>query len=767
MFSLENNDAVCKSLHTSSTVTWRGVRDVYHFELNPSGGDSMGRRSISIAAAIMILTLVTSLAFTIGGGDMEREISKYRKIVNRDPRNFKLHRELILKYKRNGMIEVPLAVYEKAYERHPEIPVVAYSLGLTYLVSGDKSRLGKARDFLEKANQGLESPWIKLALGEVYSALGDDQKAISIWQEIIPSDIEEVYLDLIRKYIDRRDFESALRYCDELVGKRPNSPVAHYMRGVVLYNMADLKNAQIELERSIKLNYRLADAYYRLGQIYAMQDKPGEAIKMYKLGRRYDPKNADARYELASIFMEKGKEKYAVAAIRSALAVDPNNREFVSMLKGADYERAARVLDRYLRENPDDQGVRFILAKLRVKLGDVLAARRELEEVSRKIPGISPLRKEVHIELGRIYEKENPQKAVLEYKRAEELGGVQMELLQKLLKTYRKEGNEEKFVETAEKLLNLDPQNAGLEYELGLIYEKRAETAHKLGDDKGYKRNVERALKHLSNAAKIDNSNLRYNLKLAELLERQHKMKAFRIYSDMIDYYPDNADLYYRRARFMLNFGVGPQSALIFDMEDIISDLQKAIQLDPNHAGAHRLLGKVYDREGDVKKAMEEFEKALKFDPRDVEAMLYLAGRYSEMGKIEAAIPLYEKALAIDPDNLDAIKDYAFLVLANDEKRLPKAHRFLERAYRIAPNDPLIVMNYGYSFYLMGNPQTAIGYYLKALKLDPTSVLTRYNLALAYEAVGEVEKADQMWREILKLDPKSRYAKVARERLKR
>ena len=215
-------------------------------------------------------------------------------------------------------------------------------------------------------------------------------------------------------------------------------------------------------------------------------------------------------------------EKYAVAAIRSALAVDPNNKKFVSMLKGADYERAARVLDRYLRENPGDQGARFILAKLRVKLGDVLAARRELEEVSRKIPRISPLRKEVHIELGRIYEKENPQKAVLEYKRAEELGGVQMELLQKLLRTYRKEGNEEKFIETAEKLLNLDPQNAGLEYELGLIYEKRAETAHKLGDDKGYKRNVEKALKHLSNAAKIDNSNLRYNLKLAELLERQH-----------------------------------------------------------------------------------------------------------------------------------------------------------------------------------------------------------------------------------------------------
>ncbi|HID56465.1 TPA: tetratricopeptide repeat protein, partial [Candidatus Poribacteria bacterium] len=174
----------------------------------------------------------------------------------------------------------------------------------------------------------------------------------------------------------------------------------------------------------------------------------------------------------------------------------------------------------------------------------------------------------------------------------------------------------------------------------------------------------------------------------------------------------------------------------------------------------------VYDREGDIKKAMDEFERALKLDPRDAEAMLYLARRYSEMNKIEAAILLYEKALELDPDNLDAIKDYAFLVLANDEKRLSKAHKFLGRAYQMAPNDPLVAMNYGYSFYLMGDPGTAIGYYLKALKLDHSSILTRYNLALAYEATGEMEKADQIWREILKLDPKSRYAEVARKRLK-
>jgi superkiller protein 3 len=727
----------------------------------------MTSRLTSAIIVLMIFTIATTLAFPLSGEKLEKAISKYRKTVNRNPNDFKLHRELILKYKRAGMMEVPLAVYERAYGRYSEVPVVMYSLGLAYLIGGDKSKLGRARDLIERAAEKADSPWIKLALGEVYSELGDDQRAVSIWREILPSEIDVVYVRLIEFHRKRKDFDTALSYCNALLGKKPDSPMAHYMKGLVLYDMADLKGARVELERVIKLNHKLADAYYKLGQIYAMQDEPSEAIRMYKLGRRYDPKNADARYELASIFMEKGKEKYAVAAIRSALAVDPDNDEFIDMLKNADYKKAEYVLERYLKEKPNDQSARFILAKLRVKLGDVVLARRDLEEVSRRLPRISPLRKEVHIELGRIYEREDPNRAAQEYKQAGELGGVQLELLQKLLETYREEKDEGRFVETAEKLLNLNPQNAELEYELGLIYERRAEIARKAENREERDKNLKKAIEHLSKAARIDNSNLEYNLKLAELLESQNKMKAFRIYSDMIDYYPDNPDLYYRRARFMLNFGVGSQSVLIFNMEDIISDLRKAIGLNPNHAGAHRLLGRVLDREGDIQGAIEEYEKALMLDPKDVEAMTYLAGRYSEMNRIEEAMQLYERALEIDPDNLDVVKDYAFLVLANDERRLPKAHKLLEHAFQVAPNDPLVVMNYGYSFYLMGNPRTAIQYYLKALELDPSSVLTRYNLALAYEAVEEMEKAGQMWQEILKLDPTSRYAELARERLKK
>ena len=69
-----------------------------------------------------------------------------------------------------------------------------------------------------------------------------------------------------------------------------------------------------------------ADAYYQLGQIYALQQKPKDALKQYRKGREFDPKNAKARYQLALIFLDGDDGRNAILALRSALAVDASIR---------------------------------------------------------------------------------------------------------------------------------------------------------------------------------------------------------------------------------------------------------------------------------------------------------------------------------------------------------------------------------------------------------------------------------------------------------
>jgi tetratricopeptide (TPR) repeat protein len=66
--------------------------------------------------------------------------------------------------------------------------------------------------------------------------------------------------------------------------------------------------------------------------------------------------------------------------------------------------------------------------------------------------------------------------------------------------------------------------------------------------------------------------------------------------------------------------------------------------------------------------------------------------------------------------------------------------------------------------------EEAIGFYEKAVELDPKLIQARYNLALAYEN-SDPEKADELWEEYIDLagdDPsQSKWVEQAKEHLKR
>ena len=61
----------------------------------------------------------------------------------------------------------------------------------------------------------------------------------------------------------------------------------------------------------------------------------------------------------------------------------------------------------------------------------------------------------------------------------------------------------------------------------------------------------------------------------------------------------------------------------------------------------------------------------------------------------------------------------------------------LKKAIQIRPNDPEILMNYGYTLYLSKKNHEAVDHYLRSIELKPDWQLSRYNLAIAYEQIGK------------------------------
>jgi len=80
--------------------------------------------------------------------------------------------------------------------------------------------------------------------------------------------------------------------------------------------------------------------------------------------------------------------------------------------------------------------------------------------------------------------------------------------------------------------------------------------------------------------------------------------------------------------------------------------LNRAIQLDPNHADTHRRMGDCYFKEGNIREAEAMYRRAIDSIPYP-DAMLYYmwAQTLEDTGQTRSAVSAYQRAALIDPTN--------------------------------------------------------------------------------------------------------------------
>jgi len=693
----------------------------------------------------------------------KKAVYDYRKKVRKDDRNLALHRQLIEKAHRMNQFSVPLHIYEESFKKRPDHPVVLYVLGYTYLTEGTKESLNKAVRYLKAAIKN-KSDMVDAhaALGRCYLLRGQKKLAFEELEASIKLDpkFAPAYLNLARYYHSEGDYEKVIENYTASFNINPKSAPGHFELGLLYFNGANYSTAANEFLLAIKYDSTFAKAYYKLGQVRALQGEPSAAVELYKRGKEYAPKDAKSRYELANTFLDVDNGRYAIWAIRSALALEPEYRDDINKLKDASTVAAADIIKDILARKPDNPNLHHFLGKLEAKLGNKEKAKEHLEAAKK----LEPDDEKVHADLGQIYEEQNEQeKAKEEYEQAAKLDTAQIQVLSSLMETYKKEGNEGKFIEVAENLVAISPTQNALRCELAAIYARKSQ---KVKDKAKSKALLAKALEHCKAAVNSDASNVKYLLQLANVYSKQGNMKAMRVYGQILESDENNAEAYLGRGLFMLNYAVGPRKSLIYGPESIRDDMKKAIELNPKSPEAHYAMGIVYDRMGMIDKAMAEFKKTVKLDKKNSKAYLYLAEKYANSEQYQEAIAAFKKATAIEKDNVEALKDFAFLMLKyNEEEGWKDANAALKHALELKPDDAEALMNYAYTLYLGKNFKEAIKHYLLSLKIEPDSARTRYNLALAYEANGQTGLAINEWRKVASLDADGHLGITAFSRL--
>ena len=102
-------------------------------------------------------------------------------------------------------------------------------------------------------------------------------------------------------------------------------------------------------------------------------------------------------------------------------------------------------------------------------------------------------------------------------------------------------------------------------------------------------------------------------------------------------------------------------------VETVIEAYEKAIDLDPNSAGALVNLGTIHFNGRDYTRAKRFYEKALEVDPEYALAHFDLANLFDERGDRPKAIEHYQAALRIAPNYADAHYNLALLYQGSNQ----------------------------------------------------------------------------------------------------
>jgi tetratricopeptide (TPR) repeat protein len=164
-------------------------------------------------------------------------------------------------------------------------------------------------------------------------------------------------------------------------------------------------------------------------------------------------------------------------------------------------------------------------------------------------------------------------------------------------------------------------------------------------------------------------------------------------------------------------------------LDEAIAPYQKALEIEPDYAGAHNNLGGVFLQKGLMDEAMAQFQKALEINPNYVKARNNLGIALARKGRVDEAIRQYQEALKIDPNDADT--QVSLGAALAQKGQLDEAMAHYQKALEINPGFAEARFNLGNALAQKGRWDEAIVQFQEAVRLAPDFAPAQNNLAKA------------------------------------
>jgi protein O-GlcNAc transferase len=185
--------------------------------------------------------------------------------------------------------------------------------------------------------------------------------------------------------------------------------------------------------------------------------------------------------------------------------------------------------------------------------------------------------------------------------------------------------------------------------------------------------------------------------------------------------------------------------------EAAIASLRRAIALNPADSGGHVNLGLVLRHEGKPTEAAMCFRQALLLEPTNATVSYHLANILRDQGHLKDAEFCYQQAIAFNPGHADAHVNLG--IILKQQGHLAEAASCYRRALAVNPQHAHAHNNLGNALYEMGQAAEALECYRQALRIDPHFVDAHHNLGAGLFEQGDLPGALECYRQALRINP--------------
>ena len=645
-----------------------------------------------------------------------------------------------LSYFNQGKYPEAAAAFEASHNMNPSYLPAEYYLAVTHYLMGNQEQASNvANRVLSKAPRSLSTQRL---LGAIEISRADFDAATDVLHKALDrSPDNEVILNMLANAsMLKGDTAQGVKYHEKIASLDPESTQA---KNRLL--MARLMHGQ-SLDTGItddNLRQPLAeDDDYSRDFLHALEAfREGNLVlaleRAQKLHEQH-PDKVDPLNLISACYLASAMWANARPELEKVLVLEPGNPSALMNLAKLEVEtdnleRARDLLRDLLEVRPRDEKAVLLLASVEARLGDQQAGIQVLEQAVIRNPDATSQR----LILADQYLRAGEISKVLDVTNdlSDEHLKQQPGLLEVRGKAQVRQGDQAAALSSFQRWAQLAPDSAPAHFQYGNSLAKSGEK--------------NRARQELERAVQIDPGYL--PARIGEIKMQVHDgelEQAKKTLDKLKSDFGDRPEVVGIEGWYALGTGD------YVTAEDRFSSILKT---NPGRESTV-LLSRALWGQKKQDEAIAVLQDWLQDHPRDIVVLLELADTYLSQDNSKAASARYAEVLELSPNNVQALNNLAWLSRNED---LKQALKHAEKAFELAPNDPLVLDTYG--MLLIQKRDVAKGHKMiqRAAERSPDDLTIQLHLGRALIEKKKFAEAQTVLNNLVKKAPDAETAKEA------